>query len=344
MKRVDPIGRVCEPGRSPTEADREDRFNGVVAGSRPAILRDRPAAAMMHASLGNQCPAMMFRLRRRVFGPRHLIPLPMDTPGPDWKLPPVIEVVLAVRFEELEALTNGHLGRFWGLMQADFPYSDDVPPIPTLPEGYGDEFSTGFPVLDLRHTAGESRLRMMNADRTKMIQVQNGWLIANWVKKDDSHYPGFEGVKALFDRAYNAFDSFMRDSELGSIKPMLWEVTYVDHVPRDTVWDSLADLPKVFPGLFGHGRSSYGTNELVDSTWGWSLPEQRGHLQVSVQSVRGGLDSRQEILLVRSTARGNFRANNKFSLDEALKFGRSSVVGTFLDLASEEAKRYWKGG
>ncbi len=267
----------------------------------------------------------------------------MKTARSNWKRPPVIEVVLGVQFDTLPSLTNGHLGWFWGEMHDMFPSSDDVPSIPPVIESFSDETPFGFPALGLRRATGDSRLRMTSPDGTKMIQVQNGWLIANWVKKNDSEYPGFTGVKALFDDAMARFASFLEQRSLGVIRPNMWEVTYIDHLPLGTVWADLADLPNVFPGLFGNGQCVNGTSEAVDSTWVWRLTPKVGRLRLSVQSARTSSDPEQEILLIRSVARGPLGSDNASSLDDALNFGRSSVVDTFMGLASDKAKRYWEG-
>ncbi len=267
----------------------------------------------------------------------------MSTRAPEWKRPPVIEVVLGVQFDALPALTNGHLGWFWGDMHADFPNSDDVPPIPPVVETFGDDPSFGFPVLGFRPASGDSRLRMTSADGTKVIQVQNGWLVANWTKKGDTEYPGFTGVKNLFDDAMQQFAVFLKNRNLGGIKPNLWEVTYIDHIPAGTVWNTLADVPQIFPGLFGNGRCTNGTNEGVDATWAWRLSPNPGRLRLSVQSARTSLEPQRDILLVRSVARGPLGADNDGALDDALNLGRSSVVDTFMGLTSDQAKRYWQG-
>lgn len=275
--------------------------------------------------------------------PRRPEQVPMSTRPSDWKRPPVIEVVLGIQFDTLPALTNGHLGWFWGDMHNEFPNSDDVPPIPPVFEPFGDEVPFGFPALGIRHATGDSRLRMTSDDGTKMVQVQNGWLVVNWTKKGDTGYPGFSGVKTLFDQALSRFASFLNERKLGVIKPNLWEVTYIDHIPAGTVWNTLTDLPKVFPGLFGDGQCVNGALETIDATWAWKLSPQLGRLRVSVQSARTRSEPERDVLLVRSMARGPLSANNAGSLDDALNFGRSSVVDTFTGLVSEDAKQYWQG-
>lgn len=267
----------------------------------------------------------------------------MNTLVQDWKRPPIIEVVLGVQFDALPTLTNGHLGWFWGDMHAEFPNSDDVTPIPPVVEAFGDEVPYGFPAFGIGPARGDSRLRMTTADGTKMIQVQNGWLVANWTKKGDSQYPGFTGVKSLFDQAMKRFAAFLKDRNLGVIKPNLWEVTYVDHIPKGTVWNTLSDLPRVFPGLFGNSQCTQGTNESVASTWVWRLAPNPGRLRLSLQSARTIADPASDILQVTSIARGPLGVDNASFFDYALNFGRTSVVNTFVGLASAEARRYWQG-
>lgn len=266
----------------------------------------------------------------------------MSTPATEWKRPPIIEVVLGVQFDAIPELSNGHLGWFWREMLSEFPNSDDVPPIERDIGPFG-EVPLGFPALGIRPVTGQARLRMTSADGTKMVQVQNGWLVVNWMKKGDSDYPGFTGVKALFDRTRACFDSFLKSQSLGVIRPNLWEVTYIDHVPMGTVWGSLADLPRVFPGLFGNAQSTNGEAETVDATWTFRLAPRSGRLRLSVQSARTVSEPERDILLVRSVARGPLGADNTDNLDDALNFGRSSVVETFVRLASTEAKEYWIG-
>jgi len=273
----------------------------------------------------------------------NMLSCPIETARTDWKRPSVIEFVLGVQFDPLANLTNGHLGWFWGEMHDTFPTSDDVPPIPPVVEHFDEAILMGFPGLGFRQASGDSRLRMSSLDGTRMIQVQNGWLIVNWMGKPDFRYPGFTGVKELFNDAMSRFGTFLTSRNLGTIKPNLWEVTYINHIPQGTVWNTLADIPMVFPGLFGEGQCPNGTREAVHSTWSWRLEPTPGRLRVSVQSAKANAAGSTDILLVRSVARGPLGSENAPTLDEGLNFGRSTVVDTFMGLASEDAKRYWKG-
>lgn len=255
----------------------------------------------------------------------------------------MVEVVVGVQFDPLPTLTNGHLGWFWGEMHKEFPHSDDAPPIQPVVETFGEP-TFGFPGFGFRAATGDARLRMSSGDESKMIQVQNGWLVANWTKrKSDNRYPGFSDVRGLFNTAVERFGDFLKRRDLGVVRPNLWEVTYIDHIPKGTVWNSLDDLPKVFPGCFGHGKCPHGSKESVNSTWTWRLAPTPGRLRVSIQSARSDSVPPADILAVRSVARGPIESENPDVLDKCLNFGRSSVVDTFMEISSVEAKRYWQG-
>ena len=268
----------------------------------------------------------------------------MTKPETDWKRPPVTEVVLGVQFDAISRLTNGHLGWFWGELHSEFPHADDVPPIAPVVEVFGDRVPYGFPMFNIRASAGDSRLRMTSTDGSRMIQVQNGWLIANWIKTGGVDYPGFDSVKSHLDSAMTRFRSFLAERDLGVIKPNLWEVTYTDQIPVGTVWDRPTDLSRVFPGLFGACDCANGAAETVDATFAFRLSPLPGRLRMTIQSARLATEPTRDLLVVQSVARGPLKTDNSDSLDQALNFGRSSVVDTFMRLASDDAKRYWRGG
>ena len=143
-----------------------------------------------------------------------------------------------MQFDTLPGLTNGHLGWFSGEMNGGFPNSDDVPPILTV-GAFGEELAFGFRGFAVGQSTGDSQLRMTSVDRTKMIQVQNGWLVANRTKKPGSGYQGFTGDKELFSHALEGFRKFTDSRKLGTINPNLWEVTFIHHIPKLNVAGSI---------------------------------------------------------------------------------------------------------
>ncbi len=267
----------------------------------------------------------------------------MNTTKLDFKRPPVIEVALAVQFARLERLTNGHLGWFWGKhMRSEFPLTRNEGAIPSTTEPFGSQpvWTANFGIRD---DDGDARLQMLSIDRSKMVQIQNGWLVVNWMKRDETDYPGYSRVKELFEQTFDALRRFVAEHDLGVVAPNLWEVTYIDHIFKDTVWSSYADIPDVFPSLLGRGAPSLETLrcEGVSANLAWSDADSKIRLRISLNTAKTSDNPVRDLLFVRSVARGLIGEGE--NLAGALDFGRATVVNAFMNLASQDAKRYWGG-
>lgn len=264
----------------------------------------------------------------------------MPPTGPDWKRPPVIEVVLGVQFAQIAGLSNGHLGLFWHNLRSGYPKADDATPVPLTLEIFGEGPDFGVPGIGIGPASGDSRLRLRSGDGSRMVQIQNGWLLANWMKRPNAAYPGYTGVLEQFSKAHAEFAEFLVAEGLPPISPDVWEVTYIDHIPRGTVWQNWSDIPKVVPGLLGNCSSPRGTFQSFGGNWGFGLGKNNGRLAISLQTARTVADPPADVLVVRSTARGPIIGG---SLDDSLNFGRAAVVDTFMAVVSDDAKTYWKG-
>lgn len=231
-------------------------------------------------------------------------------------------------------------------MRSEYPKADDAPPVPLALEIFSDEPEFGTPGIGIGPASGDSRLRLRSSDGTRMVQVQNGWLLANWMKRGDSAYPGYSGkpnqpgVLEQFTNAYTKFIEFLKSEGLPTISPDVWEVTYIDHIPRGTVWESWADVPRVVPGLLGGCSSPRGNFHSIGGNWGFGLGQSRGRLAISLQTARTVADPPADVLVVRSTARGPIIQG---PLVDSLNLGQAVVVDTFMAVVSEDAKAYWKG-
>ena len=267
----------------------------------------------------------------------------MTTPSATWNRPPVIEVVLGVQFAPLEQFNNGHLGWFWRQLRGDYPNANDSAPIPPVIESFGNEPEFGFPGIGFATMRGDSRLRMVSTDGSRMVQLQNGWLVVNWMKRDGQPYPGYSDVLTEFERAFSSLDQFVASEELGSLQPDLWEVTYIDHFPRGTVWAERPDIPRLLPGLLGACDSPRGRFESLTGRWNFQLQPHPGRLSVSLQTARSAADPSLELLVMTSTCRGPISAGSGRSASESLNYGKRAVVDTFMAVTSNEARTYWKG-
>ena len=150
-------------------------------------------------------------------------------PLPSYTSPPVIETVLGVQFERLGNLTNAHLGAFWSCLdRSEWTDTSDAPAIQSQFEGFEE---TAWARVGAQLTLSQdvsSRLQIRNADRNRMIQLQNSRLHFNWLGKDGDSYPRYDTVKEGFERAYAAFAEFAKQERVGEVRPNQWEITYVN--------------------------------------------------------------------------------------------------------------------
>lgn len=266
---------------------------------------------------------------------------------PDYRRPPVIETVLGVQFDRLAGFKNGHLGSFWkslgdcsgGTANEDWPTVSDAPLLPTQFERFGEAGSWAKGV-HLRLTQDpSSRLQIKNAAGDRMIQLQNGRIHFNWLGEAGSQYPRYEDVREGFCWALDRFAGFLTHEKLGEFRPNQWELTYLNHIPKGTVWNTPADWAFFRP--LGPVPTIDGLvqGESFDGEWHFVIPEQRGRLHVQWQHAK----KKEEIVVLTLTARGPPPESvaDLPSIIAGLNLGRNTIVRSFRELMSDAANAYW---
>ena len=268
-------------------------------------------------------------------------------PMPEYEKPPVIETVLGVQFDRVAVLTNAHLGAFWNsLGSKDWPSVSDAPPLLPQFEEFAKEvrWSKG---AQLRFTPSSSiRVQIRNSDENRMIQLQNNRLHFNWLGKGGDVYPRFQRMRLEFADVLNRFEQFVIALDAGPIRYKQWEVTYVNQIPKGTVWNSPADWPffrplgtiPSFPGII--------QGESFNGEWHFVIPERKGRLHVEWQhglEVDEDNDRECEFVRLTLTARGPLPREQISSeaVIAGLNLGHEAIVRSFSNLMSEDANRYW---
>ncbi len=257
--------------------------------------------------------------------------------------PPVVETVLGIQFKRLPNLTNGHLGAFWGTLRPDWPTVADAPPLDDQEEWFGGRIPWGGLRLKLSQDPSV-RLQIRSQQQDRMIQVQNCRLDYNWLRQDGGEYPRYCVVKPEFDRVLASFQGFLEGQGLGPLAAKQWEITYVNHLPRGTVWDSPADWGKVFRSLPGPVGPVEGlVLEALGGTWHFEITPRRGRLHVEIQHGFSGSPEGPEILVMKLTARGPVpeSVTPQQGIDAGLNLGHDRIVSAFRELTSPEAQAYW---
>lgn len=267
---------------------------------------------------------------------------------PDYENPPVVETILGVQFDKLAGLSNAHLGAFWkSLDPEEWPTVADASALPNQTERFTDKakWSNRLHWEVSQDPAARIQIRSKSGDR--MIQVQNGRLIINWLGAGGGAYPKYKVVRKEFDEALDLFSSFLAGAGFGELRPNQWEVTYINHITKGTVWNSPADWN--FFALLGSFSDIEGTARSEDfkGDWSFQIPEESGRLHISwriankIDATKSDSDS--EFIRLTLTARGGIDETQGLqeSIGEGLDLGRATVVKSFYKLMSNEANKYW---
>lgn len=261
---------------------------------------------------------------------------------PDYANPPVVETILGVQFDRLLAFRNAHLGAFWKTLKAeDWPTVSDAPPLQPQFERFDEAARWGKgPQIQLTQVqAGRMQVTRRGGDR--MIQLQNGRLHYNWMGQDADTYARYVNVRAGFEDALNRFLSFTKAEGVGEFRPNQWEVTYLNHIVKGTVWSTPADWNFFRPLAGVPSVEGVVERESFDGEWHFIIPDKRGRLHIQWRhGVKGG-DEEQEIVVLTLTARGPVRTADTSGVLEGIDAGHSAIVQSFAALMSTSANEYW---
>ena len=249
--------------------------------------------------------------------------------------PPLIEVVCGVQFEAVPQLTIGHLGILWSHSYRDYNECVEMFPLSTPLDDLPENRITNAPTEKLPQMP---RCGLIASDNSAIIQIQRDAFYYNWQKKDEStQYPRYEAVMKNFDKEFGAFNSFI-GALGGAIKPVQYELTYLNEVPikpeydgmelfRDVRW--ISDPARYLPDP-----------ELVSIDCSFVLPNGLGRLRNQFKNVLklDGNPALQWSLCVRGATQPRAQMATETMrgwFDEA----RTCIVRSFEDLADERFQR-----
>lgn len=264
---------------------------------------------------------------------------------PDYERPPVVETVLGVQFDRLPKFTNGHLGAFWKTLdQQEWCSVADAPPLSPQFERFAEaaRWAKGL-TLQFSQDQG-SRLKIRNQDDDRMIQIQNGRFHFNWLGEGESDYPRYNRVLDGFKWALSEFISFIRQSGVGEFRPNQWEVTYVNHIPKGSVWNKPSDWNFFRPLGSLPDIEDLVAQESFSGEWRFEIPSERGRLHIQWQHAKSVIEGKDvELVRLALTARGPLHAQgtSEQSVADGLNLGRRIIVRAFSALMSEDANRFW---
>lgn len=272
--------------------------------------------------------------------------VPAQDALPHYENPPVVETVLGVQFDRLTGFRNAHVGAFWKTLDADeWPSVEDKPPLPPQFERF-EEAARWAKGVQLQLTQDPAcRLQIKNRDGDRMIQVQNGRIHFNWLGEAGGDYPRYEKVRHGFDAVLRRFVEFIGQEKVGEFRPNQWEVTYVNHIRKGTVWNTPEDWTFFQPVGPLPTIENLVQGENFTGEWHFQIPDKRGRLHITWQRAKkaDSEDCEDEFIRLSLTARGPVAsgAENLQIVYDGLELGRATIVRSFKNFMSEEANQYW---
>jgi uncharacterized protein (TIGR04255 family) len=270
---------------------------------------------------------------------------------PSFGNPPVVETVLGFQFDPIGGLCSGHLGAFWKTLGDEWNKVEDAAPLEPFQEPASEEQKWILPGLASLRISDQPvvRLRIWNRSLDRMIQVQNGRFLLNWIGTGGSTYPRYERLRPQFLDLFTSFRDFVASSVAADSTPQVvvnhWEVTYVNHLPLNLASEALSDtVALITPRLAPPPNFGPAETRTFGGQWACALRDHAGRLYIELRHGRQDSkpDVESQILTLKLTARGPTPAETSLPGPElTIDVGRAAIVQAFSSVTSEEVHRKW---
>lgn len=256
---------------------------------------------------------------------------------PDFKEPPIDEVVLGVQFAPIPAYTSVYAGKIWNLFKDCFPKVEEQQLLQPQFETFGGanlqpsfKFQFGAP------PAG-SRLWFVSDDENNLLQFQPDRFLTNWRKRPNPQaYPRFEGLAESFRSNLSLLAQSLESDFQYKIDINQAEVAYINLIPVD----DLSQAGKWFSLWSGSLLNIEALNtsftEVMVDTNGKAF----ARLIHEIQSVFAD-DGRHKAFSLTLTFRGKPNGTDIQSAMEFLSTGRDAIVTRFGEITTGEAHKFW---
>lgn len=262
---------------------------------------------------------------------------------PDYKYPPVNEVVLGVQFDTLGGFSAVHPGLFWQKIRDDYPRHSVHPQIASSKETFEGPIAQPGIEAVISNTPPMPRSWFLDDPENHLIQLQSNRFLHNWKKMTgEEDYPHYSNIFPEFKKQWLVFLDFVSEENLGDVNLNHWEVTYVNYICQGTGWNDLGDIHKIFPFLSNNVLEDHlKTPERLNIALTYAYPGELARLYIEISTVYRKSD-KSPLIHFKLTARGQLITNDNEELYKKLDFGREMIVKNFTDLTSSESHKLWE--
>lgn len=259
---------------------------------------------------------------------------------PDFRKPPLNEVVLGVQFMPPRGYQQIRAGEVWGLFRSEFPLVEEHPPLPPIFETFG---LTPFPApfnFGVVVGAQHDRFWFLAPNKEELIQFQQDRLLHNWRKVGDSsnEYPRFESMISRFEDELLSLEGFFSSIEPQSILCNQVEISYVNHIPVDPAKPTVAEDWVRFVGFGGSQPDDIvvSTRDAIVGASGAPFARMQCDFSSAVRPIGG------KMYVLTLTVRGAPFDPSIPAVLDFLKMGRELIVNKFASMTTESAHAIWE--
>lgn len=267
---------------------------------------------------------------------------------PEYDTPPVVEVAMGLHMSFLHNFDVARLGYFWGGTLKDrFPYVEQRPPLAPVLEEVHATLAQQSVVINLGEgPAPIPRTVFVSEDRTRALQVQQDFVVYNW-KKGDQPYPRYSRVKSEFLELVRQLSDFVASEDIGLLRPLQCEVTYVNHIAPGAVWSSHGDASRVVtmtcppePDSWLDSLTGIEVHQRHDLMW----PDLAFAGRIHIKFQTGyRLPDNEPIFALAITARAKPRAGETLleSVEPLFDREHEQVVRAFASVVTMDLQKEW---
>jgi hypothetical protein len=262
---------------------------------------------------------------------------PVDLP--DFKRPPLSEVVLSLQFDPLDDLKTPLIGVLWERFRNRLPEIEEHLPLPQVVERFDLSVAPKVDVV-VEEKPPVPRVWFLAPEKTELIQVQQDRFIHNWRKVSGQEpYPRYESIRERFAEEVADFISFLREEKIAPITINQCEVTYVNHITPSSVWQRHGELAAVLRHWTDLPAGGFLPQaEDVALRFRYIIPDDTGkpigRLHVAFQPAWRTTDY-SPIFTMNLTARGKPLSADIESAFAFFDLGRQWIVKGFADLTTQ---------
>jgi uncharacterized protein (TIGR04255 family) len=233
-----------------------------------------------------------------------------------------------------------HLGLLWEKFRQEYPSCKEVDPLVPVVETF-----SGAERSDVDLTVPYlPRIWFVSRDGNAIVQVQRDRLLHNWRKiHPTDEYPRYSVVKEKFSKRFAEFEAFLLENQLGTVSPIQFEMTYLNHIPVGSGWETFMELGKVFPDFNWRTSERFlPLPEKVNWRTSFAMPDNIGRLHLSIQNGLRRQD-KLPVFVVDLTVRGIGQERSTKDMWNWFNVAREWIVRGFADITGGELhSNVWK--